>query len=1271
MTTTNTNHSNPLAPGPAATLAARARSRARTLLLTRRAAILASLVVLTILTLILLDRGLRLPTPARTALLIAGIATVVWALWTRIRPALRFNPALTEVALRLERTQAGAPLRGLLASTIDLSKDHNDPRVAPVLQRANTQLATKRPSVDLPHMFDPAPARRAAFTCALTIAVAALAFSLSPALATVGLPRILTPWSDAAWPKRTIIADATTPGVRAIGAAVPIRAALIRSNTETDRTPIEVVYRVVTDTTQGPERRVRLTSQQRDIIVDTDGTPSSRHTARLYEQLIEPALPTTTTPASRDASSSSPTTTDTPLQAHLEYRLVSLDDESETRRILLVEPPRVVAAAATLTPPDYATDRLAGTGVFAAPINLGTGADDRAAPAPALAGSEVNLRITLNKQVPAPAKGDHEDVLIDWATNSLGNDAARILASGGHISATNNTWSINFTLDSPVVLRVAATDEHGMTNAESATFAFDVETDRPPQAVIIEPREDLAVLPTAQVSIIAEGRDDVGLEWVAVEQLTARPAQGSAGAAPEPITEPKQTAITRAHATSTSTSSQPQDTQNTALRIRSEQTLSLADLTLRPGDEVWLTALAADIYREADGSPREPSRSRLRKLRIISEDQFIEQLWGELSSVRRSAIRLDEAQQQASQTTARAMAADRAAAEQAQISEQLRRLTDAIDQLRERMDSNRFEDASLDAIARQARDLTEQAGNASAQASQTIEQLAAEERLDNLTTEQDRQQAQRQQDEVRNRLAELVETLDRGEDAWAVRRSLERLTREQRELLEQTAELGRQTAGRTQSELSPQEQQQLANLAQRQQSLAEQAAAALDAMLERAAAMSEREPAESQALAEAARRGQRAQVPGRLEQAAGNIDQNQTGSAIEQQQQAIDALEQMLEDLQAGERNRDRVLRRQLASIIESIEGIINAQRTEIESLETAIATAAPLDNLAARMVNLHARTLSVLEQAERSAQQIAPVARLLGLAADAQAKAVIDLRKPDAETALAYEQASLDRLTEALEEARRIDDQAAERERQRQRDELRKAYTEALQEQLRITQETAPLIDEEPTRRTRFSARRLGADQSTLRDNVNRLAEINELDDTVVFRFAHERLNREMSRAADQLADGEPTAATARAQQAAARTLRSLINALDDSQQNNEDQFREMEGGDSGGGGGTSGSGPEDLVPPMAELLVLRALQEEARDLTRLTDDLRPTKPDQSNAVGAEAAELQRRIVEHAEQLIEKIRQNQQGTPANIEPENQTPGLPPIPPFPQSTPNP
>ena len=40
--------------------------------------------------------------------------------------------------------------------------------------------------------------------------------------------RVLTPWSDVAWPKRTQLADATGSKVHALGTALPLRAGLVR-----------------------------------------------------------------------------------------------------------------------------------------------------------------------------------------------------------------------------------------------------------------------------------------------------------------------------------------------------------------------------------------------------------------------------------------------------------------------------------------------------------------------------------------------------------------------------------------------------------------------------------------------------------------------------------------------------------------------------------------------------------------------------------------------------------------------------------------------------------------------------------------------------------------------------------------------------------------------------------------------------------------------------------------------------------------------------------
>jgi hypothetical protein len=136
------------------------------------------------------------------------------------------------------------------------------------------------------------------------------------------------------------------------------------------------------------------------------------------------------------------------------------------------------------------------------------------------------------------------------------------------------------------------------------------------------------VLATAVVQSAGEGRDDVGLADVRLDAQRARAAIGSIGAAPEPHGEPVVVA-------SGSGTAEPQTTVQTSL--------DLSALDLRPGDELWLTALATDNYN-MDGNRHEPVRSSVRKLRIIKEEELVEQVRAELSAVRKIAIRLDEEQ---------------------------------------------------------------------------------------------------------------------------------------------------------------------------------------------------------------------------------------------------------------------------------------------------------------------------------------------------------------------------------------------------------------------------------------------------------------------------------------------------------------------------------------------------------------------------------------------------------------------------------------------------
>ena len=95
------------------------RRRSRAMLLTQRLAILVAWIAGIVLGLVALDYLLRLPGTARLVLLLAGLGALGYAMWTYVRPAVRFRPGLTELALRAEGTFPA--VEGRLASSVEFA----------------------------------------------------------------------------------------------------------------------------------------------------------------------------------------------------------------------------------------------------------------------------------------------------------------------------------------------------------------------------------------------------------------------------------------------------------------------------------------------------------------------------------------------------------------------------------------------------------------------------------------------------------------------------------------------------------------------------------------------------------------------------------------------------------------------------------------------------------------------------------------------------------------------------------------------------------------------------------------------------------------------------------------------------------------------------------------------------------------------------------------------------------------------------------------------
>lgn len=1253
----------------------RLRRSARVMLLVRGTAWIAAGVLAIALIAGLIDFVVRWPRELRVALWTVTLLAILVAAVRAMLAAWRFAPNLTEIALRLERSIPG--LAGLLAGGVDMAdRAASDPMARAVVDDAARATAGVRVSSILRRR--PAYAAVGALACVMLVLM--LVAAVTPTMAGIGARRVFTPWTRAEWPKRTEVADATAVRVHPMGSALALRAALVRSDRPAGDTRVAGVYRVLRgDRPLGAERRVLLTSQDRPV------DPADASAGTLFERLIEPAALAVTDPTGargvdRDGAGGD---AGAPTELTLEYWFETSDDRTEPSRTLLVVPPEVVGAELTVTPPAYALGGAPDVdgSVQPAKLQLGAGNDDRAIPAPSLAGSRIDLTIRFNKPVIAPAQhvlGGEEPSA--WLRQALGADAADAVAaiaasdSGSHdptlgfsSADAGRAWRLRLRLDRTLRVAVQAVDEHAIETVERSTYILESLADAPPSAAITLPTEDRSVLPTARVEVEAEARDDVGLESVALERQIARRPTGSAGAAPEPI-EPRSIVSSGAPAPGEG------DTESSSsLRLTVRQTLDLSELDLQPGDELWLTGLAIDTFA-LDGVRHEPVRSAVRKFRIMSRQELVEQVWTELEGVRRSAIQLDEdqrrAMEQLSQPTASARA--QAARAQAGIGERLARQDQAIDRLQQRLQENGLSEESLERVLSESRNAVRRAGQRSSQAAtQASESAEAAERAQQAEgenqsdarssseseraaaqarAEQARKSAQESQQGVRDELANLVDMLDQGQDTWASRRAIERLLEQQREMADRTAALGEQTGGKDPSSLSNDQKRQLAEAAAEQRSLAEQAREAVEQMLERQGQLERNDPAAAEGLAKAAERAQREGVTDRLQEAASQIQQNQTGNAGRQQAAAAAALEQMLQDLDRSAQNRDAVLRRALASLIESLRTLVNVQSSELAALvgvmddEQAFVGAAP--QLGGAMTRLHRNTLGVMDEASSGPREAQAIGRLIERAARNQQNAIVALtdRPPSADESRDQEEASLRALQEALELAQRTDEQAQDREEARAKGELRKAYAQTLERQITLRDVAADLVGKEPTRRTRNSARLLGQDQEALRADLDDIRKkTQELRDARVFDFAHQRLDDLMGRAASSLLEGQATADVQRRQNSSARVLQSLLDALDESKKK-KDPFRENEQAQPSGGGQGSGQGG-GLFPPAAELKLLRSLQEEALAQTRVLEESGIAADDP--AAVEEVAKLQRDLAAEARNLLERV---SRGAPAGIE---------------------
>ena len=220
----------------------RARRIGRLMLVVQAVGVVGAWVLAALLVVGLLDFALRLPWFVR-CVLVGGAAMVgVWHAWRMLRHAATFKPSLVEVALRLEHTPAGAQagLPGRLASAVELAHDTTPAGMGvDMVSRLVKEMAIAAAKVPVVSSLI-SPKRTMERVGLLGLACLPLiALGLkSPDHLSIGLQRVLTPWSEASWPNRYMLVDATQGAAHSVHAALPIRAVVTRTPREAGETDV-------------------------------------------------------------------------------------------------------------------------------------------------------------------------------------------------------------------------------------------------------------------------------------------------------------------------------------------------------------------------------------------------------------------------------------------------------------------------------------------------------------------------------------------------------------------------------------------------------------------------------------------------------------------------------------------------------------------------------------------------------------------------------------------------------------------------------------------------------------------------------------------------------------------------------------------------------------------------------------------------------------------------------------------------------------------------
>ena len=1251
------------------------RGRSRLFLVLQRSAVIVAWVLIVLLALGGLDFLVRFPKGFRLVLLLAGLGTLGWMLWKWIWPAVRFAPTLTDMALRVE--QVIPSLQGRLASSVEFAHDASFSENA-MAARSMREAQSRVAGVDVNEVVNTKRTKRDVGMLLGMLALVVLLLILSPAAAGTGLKRLLLPLGNAKWPARTGIASLMEDvAVHARGQALPLRAKGTRApGNNLDSLSIVANYRFRQESGYSGWKEITLAPQgdaEYESLIDTDANAIEFFFESEDDATSRQTIQLTPPPAIESATLSiNPPSYAQPYQGETTLDLgPGLDERAIT------ETPSLIGSVVTLT------------------LQL-----NKAIPVPQEQPQQsqwifetFGWQDSANLPDMQATQPSADELTLSWTLQESTSLTLRLVDEFG----LENTEDIAYRIDAvedrlPSVTIVEPESDQAVLPTAIVPLTADARDDVAMETLAIKARKQTPKSNDAGNATGAEGpvlwkretqvdspngtlADSIALDQLELAEgdvIEVRALAQDIYDLNSQTHDPAVSAVRRLRIISERELGETlfqelKALRQNAIRLETQQADlqdDVIDNGVQPGIQRGQQRIGERLREQIEALQRLAERKEMNQFSDNQLDTLIDQAEDLLTHAGQASNEATSAIEQRP-TTSPNDTEDNASENSADINgdndSQLNE-TDGQPEAGENANSNDSNNTADNNAANNNQSETDnntQGDSESQPNANEQNQNNADEQSQNDNTqetedlelrepaEEDKPIVEAQQ-EVRDELRDLIESLDRNEDTWVMNQRLKDLLDQQTQLQSETQTLSNQTMGRDMNELEPAELTELDRIRQQQQELAEGMRELVDDLRDRAEDMEEVDPQAAGAQRQAADTAEQQGTDRKMDAAAQQTSQNQLQNAQNSQQQARQDLEQMIEDLDQ-KRAQAEELQRRLESLIESIERLITVQRSEI----TALVDAKASGNFAGRdraMIRLNQNTQAVSGEARSAGQETARIARALDRAADAQGAAVGYLRaKPiAADDADGAEQRSLELLEEAASLAEELEEQVEEDLIQQRRAELMQAYSDLQERQLALRGETLDLQElEQLDRRALVDARRQGSIQEEIRTALEDvLAEATEVSDSIVFSHVHQMMNDWSLQVADNLKEGDVSVDTTDRQRSIAEALGRLTKALEE-EQNQQDEFEEGNQGGSGGSGSGGEQPPQPLVPPIAELKLLRGMQEQIYDSTRDLDSRDDLETASRRQRMRELGRHQNDLIELGQQMLDQLAQQGAGMPS------------------------